>query len=35
MKQEILSGGIFMAKGEVGFIVTDEYMAWIEDVKKE
>lgn len=23
-----------MAKGEVGFIVTDEYMAWIEDVKK-
>jgi predicted nuclease of restriction endonuclease-like (RecB) superfamily len=33
MKQEILMGGIAMAKREVGFLVTDEYVAWIEDVK--
>jgi hypothetical protein len=33
MKQEILMGGIDMTKREVGFLVTDEYVAWIEDVK--
>lgn len=34
MKKEILLGGTFMAKNEVGFIVTEDYIEWIEDIKK-
>lgn len=34
MKKEILLGGTFMAKNEVGFIVIEDYIEWIEDIKK-
>lgn len=30
---EILIGGIFVENREVGFVVNDEYKAWIEDIK--